>query len=134
VLRSTDAFGTARTLTIYSALGESGGPFGITLDGTGTSVFQSACTYGGPTVVQSGTLRLAGPNVLPPATGLTVVSGATLDLVSGVNTVKTFRVNGELQVRNKLYGAERFASGVTGAGAIFAVEGASEKGMVLKIL
>jgi autotransporter-associated beta strand protein len=132
VLNSTDAFGAARTLTVYSALGESGGPFGITLDGTGTSVFQSACTYGGATVVQSGTLRLAGPNVLPPVTELTVVSGATLDLVSGVNTVKTFRVNGELQVRNKLYGASQFTSGMTGAGKIFAVEGAAPMGAMIR--
>jgi autotransporter-associated beta strand protein len=131
VLRSTDAFGTARTLTIYSVIGESGGSFGITLDGTGTSILQSASTYSGPTVVQSGTLRLPTSSVLPPATELTVVSGATLDLVSGVNTVRTFRVNGELQVRNKLYGTSQFTSGVTGAGTIFAVEGAAPKGIVI---
>jgi autotransporter-associated beta strand protein len=102
------------------------------LDGTGTSILQSACTYSGPTVVQSGTLRLPASSVLPPATELTVVSGATLDLVSGVNTVKTFRVNGELQVRNKLYGASQFTSGVTGAGTIFAVEGAAPKGTMIR--
>jgi autotransporter-associated beta strand protein len=57
------------------------GTAGLTKVGTGTLVLYDYCSYAGPTLINAGTLALAGPSAgLPAAQLITVGSGATLDV------------------------------------------------------
>jgi fibronectin-binding autotransporter adhesin len=80
VLNSEQADGTARTITIGAAIGQSGGAFGPTKLGTGTAVFNTANTYTGPTEIQAGTLRLGAAGTLSDVARTSIATGAVLDL------------------------------------------------------
>jgi len=52
----------------------------VTKNGTGTLLFTSANSYGGTTIINAGTLKAQGANVLPNRSPLTVAAGATFDI------------------------------------------------------
>jgi autotransporter-associated beta strand protein len=80
--------------TVFSPFlqGPSGGAGGVTITGGGTVTMSGTTnTYTGPTVVQSGTLALAGataPATIADSSLLTIASGATLD-ISGITASST---------------------------------------------
>ena len=51
-------------------------------------------TYFGGTVINSGTLKLGASNSLPDVGGVTVATGATLDLAGLSDTIGDLHVNG----------------------------------------
>jgi autotransporter-associated beta strand protein len=65
------------------------GPAGatVTIGGNGTLVLSAANTYGGATMISSGTVRIAAANGLPMSSAVTVASGATLDLNNFSDTI-----------------------------------------------
>jgi autotransporter-associated beta strand protein len=66
-------------LTVSSTIADHAGPTALTKTGPGTLVLGGANTYTGDTFLNQGTLRLASPAALPPATSLRF-HGGTLDL------------------------------------------------------
>lgn len=52
----------------------------VTKNGTGTLLFTNTNSYGGSTIINAGTLKAQGTNVLPNRTPLTVAAGATFDI------------------------------------------------------
>jgi autotransporter-associated beta strand protein len=70
------------TLTVVGAI--SGSTFGITKAGGGTNLLSVTESYTGPTVVNAGTLALAGPNAatsgLFTSSGLTINTGGTVQV------------------------------------------------------
>lgn len=122
-ISSTDKDGTARTVDIYSAIGDGGNKYGLTFAGssTSTNVLRAANTYSGATVVSGGTLRLNTASALSHATGLSVASGAKLNIPTGVtNTVRTLTVASVLKPAGT-YDKNNLGSVITGDGALIAL-------------
>ena len=68
---------------------------GLTKTGAGTLVVgNTANAYTGPTVVQTGTLKLGANNVIPNSSALVVQSGATLNLNNYNDTVSSLAGSG----------------------------------------
>jgi autotransporter-associated beta strand protein len=122
-ISSVDKDGIARTVNIYSAIGDGGNKYGLTFAGSGTStnVLRAANTYSGATVVSGGTLRLNTAGALSQATGLSVASGAKLNIPTGVtNTVRTLTVASVLKPAGT-YDKNNLGSVITGDGALIAL-------------
>ena len=83
--------GTQMIQSAVSGLGN------LVKNGPGLLVLSNQCNYSGATVVNGGTLRLAGTgsstNILPAATNLQIADGATLDF-SGVSQQLTWLADG----------------------------------------
>jgi autotransporter-associated beta strand protein len=75
---------SAGNYTVSGATGTSGiaGNTSLTLQGTGTVTLSSNNSYTGGTFVNAGTLVLVGSTAFPTASGLTVSSGATVQIAS----------------------------------------------------
>ena len=121
-ISSTDKDGTARTVNIYSAIGDGGNKYGLTFAGSsGTNNLRGANTYSGATTVTGGTLALITSNALSHATDLKVASGAALNISTGVtNTVRTLTVAGVLKAA-KTYDKNNLAV-ITGNGALIVLQ------------
>jgi autotransporter-associated beta strand protein len=81
-------YNTAGGLSIVNPTSVISGPGGLTKSGAGIVSIASACTYGGPTHVVGGTLRVrTNNNRYPTSTALTVDAGATFDVDNLSQTV-----------------------------------------------
>jgi autotransporter-associated beta strand protein len=87
--------GSGSVVTMSSAIGESGGSFGLTKTGLGTVVLSATNTYTGATTVSAGTLRVNGS--IASSSGLTVAAGATL---GGSGTAPATSISGTLAPGN----------------------------------
>lgn len=97
-------------------LGQFNGGEPLVKTGSGTLVLAGTNTYTGATIVSNGALRLAGPNVLPPAASLHLVTGASADLAyDGTQTVHAVFINGVPKTEG-VYGASRLTPYLTGSG------------------
>lgn len=73
----------ATQLTLSGVVGNSGGSFDLTKDGTGRLVLTNANTYGGVTRILAGAVNIQNNNALGLTTNGTIVSnGAALELVN----------------------------------------------------
>jgi len=92
---SEQADTTPRTITVSSAIGQTGGDWGLSKAGAGTLVLSAANTYAGPTVIQGGTLALVhgSSNNITASVLIDVQQGATLD-VTGLAGA-TLALNGQ---------------------------------------
>jgi autotransporter-associated beta strand protein len=86
-LTNTGTINVAATTATISAI--LGGSVGLTKTGAGTLVISSAstATYTGATNINAGTFQLGASNLIPNASAVTVISGATLDLNGFADTV-----------------------------------------------
>ncbi|MEZ0274242.1 MAG: autotransporter-associated beta strand repeat-containing protein, partial [Roseimicrobium sp.] len=114
---------TANTLTVGGVIDDGVNSFSLTKVGTGTLHLGGSSTYGGATVIQTGTVTVGVDNALPTGTALTVGSGTTAatlnlgafsqtvgSLTASANTAsvsniiissgETFTVNGNVLVSN----------------------------------
>ena len=74
---------TNKALTVTVA--ENAGNGGVTKRGSGRIALAAANTYGGATVIESGTLAATVADAIPAGSAVTVKPGATLELASGVD-------------------------------------------------
>jgi autotransporter-associated beta strand protein len=84
VLNSTSSIGAAY-LTSLTLTGPVQGSGGLTKVGDGRVTLSAADTYTGATAVQQGTLALTNSSAVSSSSGTTVDSGATLELVGGLD-------------------------------------------------
>jgi len=87
----------------------SGGKLGLTKLGTGTLTLNGANTYGGGTVVSSGTLALGSNGSINGSTNISIEAGATYD----VSAITSYALSG-----NTLFSASGTASTATIKGGI----------------
>jgi autotransporter-associated beta strand protein len=115
--------GAAKTLTInnstttFNGIISGNGAVNLTKAGSGTLVFGGANTYNKTTVINVGTLALAGSGSISSSIAITVAGGAAFD-VSGLTTALTLAATQTLQ-----------AGGTGGSSATIAT--ASGKGLTL---
>lgn len=69
----------------------------------------------------------------PPAGDVVVTSPGVLYLSAGTRTVRSLTVNGELQVRQKVYSASNLPGVLTGNGSLYVTDGAAPKGTLIRI-
>ena len=72
-----DSTNAASDLTVSGNISASTANVGLTKTGAGTLVLSGANTYGGPTTVNDGTLRLGASAALPAGTALTIASNVS---------------------------------------------------------
>ncbi len=84
-ISSTDKDGAARTVNIYSAIGESGGRHNLTFAGAGTNILYATNTYSGSTVVSAGTLLVSSALALQNST-LTNTAAGTVKFGNGITS------------------------------------------------
>ena len=111
---ATLASGADNTSTTYS--GTISGTGGLTKNGTGTLIFDTAHTFTGAVMIDAGTLRLENASSLgTTAGGVSVSSGATLALDGGLAIgAESLALSGTLQ---SVSGANSYAGAVTLSGA-----------------
>jgi len=83
---------TGGTGTISGAIGESGGSFGFTKVGAGTTVLSTANTYTGGTTISAGTLSVGNNSAL--SSGTVTFNGGTLANTTGVTLANAFTTTG----------------------------------------
>ena len=76
---------------------------------------------------------ISGTPTPPPAGDVVVTSPGVLYLSAGTRTVRSLTVNGELQVRQKVYSASNLPGVLTGSGALYVTDGAAPKGTLIRI-
>ncbi len=122
------------TLTLESINLQSGdvsaalsGVVGLIKQSAATVTLSAACGYTGTTAIQSGTLALAGDNVLPNGSVLIINPGATLDLagfsdavdaLSGPSGANVATGGGTLTIGAGSAADGDFAGGIGGAGGL----------------
>jgi autotransporter-associated beta strand protein len=79
------------TLAVTATLA---GTVGLTKTGAGTLTLSGFNTFTGPTVIDAGTLVLAGPDQLPDGGSLTIAASGTLALSAGTESVASLVSNG----------------------------------------
>lgn len=92
----SSAFTLTNSGTLGSVIADNGGVSGVLKRTGGTSTLTAANTYTGPTRVQAGTLRLAGPGSLAAASSLVVEPGAVFDTAGASQPFATATNNGTL--------------------------------------
>ena len=123
------------TLTIPQAIGDGTSSGGITLTSSGAGILelQGACSYTGPTIVDSGSLNLTHSGSLADSSSTTIADGATID-ASGI-TATSLSLNdlsgaGDLVITEKTLtvtqsGYESFSGIISGGGGALTVSGGS---------
>src|SRR5581483_6451042 len=86
---------------------------GLTKNGPGNVTLNSVNTYTGPTVVNAGTLALAGSGSISTSPTITLVSGATLDGSGRSDTTVTIPSGQTLAGSGSVVGNLTIASGGT---------------------
>ena len=115
--------GGAGTLTINTAIGESGGARSLTKSGAGTLVLSNgANTYSGATNVAQGTLKAGVADVLANSSGLNLTaSGAIFNLAGFDQTVsKLDGVAGSVVTNNSAAVADTASLDISGGGGSYA--------------
>jgi len=112
------------------------GSGGLLKSGSGNLTLSGTNLYSGATVVTNGILNLTHAQCLSTNTDVSIASGAVIGLAfTGTNTVRSLTVNGVLQVRSKVYGANSFSpAALSGSGYLFVTEGAAPKGTIVRFL
>ncbi len=127
----------AGTANVSATLTNGTAPLNLVMAGSGTLTLAGSNTYTGSTMVQSGDLRVAGSSALGSSSGVTVGTGATLDLTGGVfvpSSIPITDLAGTLETTDPS-GSDTWAGSVTldsssggtlaaGPGSTFAVSGA----------
>lgn len=105
VLGTDSSIGSAGgTFTVNAVISDGGSGYGFTKRGGGTVVLTAANTYGGPTGVAAGTLRLDSPDAL--SGGALSISGGVANLnYSGTKAVVSLTLGGEQQTTAGTYGS-----------------------------
>ena len=115
--------GGAGTLTVNTAIGESGGARSLTKSGAGTLVLTNgANTYSGATKVAQGTLKAGVADVLANSSGLNLTaSGAIFNLAGFNQTVsKLDGVAGSVVTNNSVAAADTATLDISGGGGSYA--------------
>ncbi len=89
----TSANTDANAVTFSGVIDDGTETFGVTKKGPGTVVLSGANTYDGATSVEAGILKLGSSDALVNSSGVTVASGATVD-VNGFNAANNFTIAG----------------------------------------
>ena len=107
----------AKTYT-FSGAGAISGSGTLTMSGSGLTVMGNTNSYSGDTTINSGTLRLAGNNVIPSGAGNgSVIVNGTLDLAGHSNTINGLSGGGI--VDSTVAGAAALTVGSDGSSSIF---------------
>ncbi len=106
----TFSAGSGAQLTLNASVS---GPGSLTKNGTGSLILTSPSTYGGSTLINSGTLALTGAGSVDGSTNITVSAGATLDASGRSDTTLTLTNGQRLQGSGTVLGNLTLASGAT---------------------
>jgi fibronectin-binding autotransporter adhesin len=116
-----DASDVARTVTVFSAINQSGGSWGLTKNGAGTLTLAGTNTYAGATTVNNGILKFSATGSISNSSRVVVSSGGTCD----VSAVTGFTVlpNQTLMGNGVVTGAVTVAAGgiLGGTGTVASV-------------
>jgi autotransporter-associated beta strand protein len=87
------------TTTFASAIGQSGGTYGLTKSGSGLLVLSGSNTYGGTTTLNNGTLAVTNSNALGTGTllfngGILKASGGPVALANAVSVAASSTISG----------------------------------------
>ena len=108
-------YDTLGGLSIVNTTSIISGAGGLTKTGAGTVAVAAPCTYGGPTIVSAGTLRVRSASErFPDGTALTVNSGATFDVDNLTETVGSLAGAGTVDT-----GTGTFISGADNTSTVF---------------
>ncbi len=114
-------FSGASSITLNGAETGAGS---LTMDGAGLLAIDGANTYTGATTVNSGTLRLEASGSIASSSGVSVDSGATLDLASNNATIANLSGNGNVTLGtgtltiNGATGTDTFGGAISGSGGL----------------
>jgi len=123
-------YATVGGLSIVNTTSTISGTGGLTKTGAGAIAIASTCSYGGPTTVSAGILRVRGASErFPDATALTVATGATFDVDGFTETVGsvagegTVEIDGGTLIAGGNNSSTTFSGTFTGAAGKFTKQG-----------
>jgi autotransporter-associated beta strand protein len=120
--------------TFSGVIQDGNGILSVVKTGAGTQVLGGTNTYTGTTTVLNGTLSLTQPQCLSSNTAVVVSGDAKIDLsFTGINSVKSLTVNGDLKVRNSFYSRRNLPAVFSGDGYLFVTDGALPKGTMIRV-
>ena len=121
---------TANTYDIYlnGAIGDQGDGYGITKIGAGPVVLTAASTYDGNTVINDGSLVLAGSASIANTANIILASGTTFD-VSGLTSA--FTLGASQTLSNSASTAVLAGAANTGSGTVSLIYGSGTPSLVV---
>ncbi|MDD5704370.1 MAG: autotransporter-associated beta strand repeat-containing protein [Kiritimatiellae bacterium] len=122
-------------LSVSSAIAEGGAARGLTKRGAGTLTLSGTNTFSGATVVEEGILSVTHREALSDATAVRLVPGTKLklDFTGAPLVVGTLYVNGELQVKGKLYTPSNLGAYLEGTGSLLPQNGDPAPGLAIVV-
>jgi len=114
----------ANTATIDIGSPISGAECGIIKSGSGTLSLAGTNTYSGTTIVTNGILTLMQEQCLSEDTDVVISENCQINLdFTGINTVKSLTVNGQLKNAYDVFGAVNLSPYLTGTGFLRTLDG-----------
>ena len=115
------SFGGASNVTLN---GSATGNGSLNMSGTGTLFFNGSNTYGGETIISSGTVQLGGSEKIPDSSALTVSAAGTFNLTNYSETVASLGGGGNVNLGSGYLtlaggGAASFGGIISGTGGIY---------------